>query len=97
MTDRGAHVIDLAQLAAGFDDTGPVKIKADGIAAADSLYASYFDFNFENEYTDQRENASPAAPSCPVRSRLGSGFAIRHVSVVRGQRLIGRNLIESAG
>ena len=37
MTDRGAHVIDLAQLAAGTDDTGPIKINAEGIATADSL------------------------------------------------------------
>ena len=31
MTDRGAHVIDIAQLGAGIDDTGPVEIEAKGV------------------------------------------------------------------
>ncbi len=52
MTDRGAHVIDLAQLGAGKDDTGPTMIEATGVANPDSLFDSFFDYRFENQYAD---------------------------------------------
>ncbi|MFY8057624.1 MAG: Gfo/Idh/MocA family protein, partial [Planctomycetaceae bacterium] len=38
MTDRGAHIIDLAQLALGKDDTGPVSITAQGRRANVGLF-----------------------------------------------------------
>jgi predicted dehydrogenase len=50
MTDRGAHVIDLAQLAAGTDDTGPVEIEAAGTASKTSLYDVFWDYQFTNTY-----------------------------------------------
>lgn len=52
MTDRGAHIIDLAQLALGKDDTGPVSYRAKGNQLQGGLYDAYFDFEFENEYAD---------------------------------------------
>jgi len=50
MTDRGAHVIDLAQLGAGTDDTGPVEFEARGTVTANSLYDAYWDYQFENTF-----------------------------------------------
>ena len=50
MTDRGAHVIDIAQLGGGFDDTGPVEITAKGVQNDKSLYNTWWDYTFENEY-----------------------------------------------
>ncbi|HMP79167.1 MAG TPA: Gfo/Idh/MocA family oxidoreductase [Pirellulaceae bacterium] len=52
MTDRGAHIIDIAQLALGRDDSGPVRIKASGKRIEDSLYDAFVDYQFENEYAD---------------------------------------------
>ena len=38
MTDRGAHIIDLAQMALGLDDTGPVEVRARGMQMTGGLY-----------------------------------------------------------
>ncbi|HMO87249.1 MAG TPA: Gfo/Idh/MocA family oxidoreductase, partial [Lacipirellulaceae bacterium] len=50
MTDRGAHIIDIAQLALDKDDTGPVEYSARGRASTTSLFDAFFDFEFENVY-----------------------------------------------
>jgi len=52
MTDRGAHVIDLAQLGLDVDDTGPVEYKARGKRSAKGLYNAFFDYEFENVYAN---------------------------------------------
>ena len=52
MTDRGAHVIDIGQLGAGKDHTGPVRLSASGSRDADSLYNVFWDYAFEAEYAD---------------------------------------------
>jgi hypothetical protein len=52
MTDRGAHIIDLAQLALGTDDSGPVKFEAQGDRAVGSLYDAYWEYNFVNTYAN---------------------------------------------
>lgn len=50
MTDRGAHVIDLAQLCMGTDNTGPVDIEAKGERNKDSLFNVFWDMQFTNVY-----------------------------------------------
>lgn len=52
MTDRGAHIIDLAQLGNGTDDTGPVEIVAQGVQTPGSLYDTFWDYRFENRYAN---------------------------------------------
>jgi len=52
MTDRGAHVIDIAQLGGGFDDTGPVEIEATGSRNAGSLYNTFWDYKFTGKYAN---------------------------------------------
>jgi len=52
MTDRGAHVIDLAQLGMDTDDTGPVEYKARGKRSKKGLYNAFFDYEFENVYAN---------------------------------------------
>lgn len=53
MTDRGCHVIDLAQMILGNDATGPTSISATGTApASDKLYDAILDFSFENEFAN---------------------------------------------
>jgi len=50
MTDRGAHIIDLAQLGNGTDDTGPVEISAKGKRSENGLYNAFWDYEFECTY-----------------------------------------------
>jgi predicted dehydrogenase len=52
MSDRGAHVIDLAQLGNNTDDTGPVSIEAKGWDDAHGLYNAPMAFEFENTYAN---------------------------------------------
>ncbi|MBI5833537.1 MAG: Gfo/Idh/MocA family oxidoreductase [Armatimonadetes bacterium] len=52
MTDRGAHVLDIAQLGANLDNTGPVKIEAKGVRNANGLYNAFWDYNFTFTYAN---------------------------------------------
>ena len=52
MTDRGCHVIDLAQMILGNDATGPTSIQATGKSPEPGLYDAILDFDFENQFAD---------------------------------------------
>lgn len=52
MTDRGAHIIDLAQLANNSDDSGPTEITATGKRNEGSLYDAFMDYQFENVFSN---------------------------------------------
>jgi len=65
MTDRGAHVIDLAQLGGGFDETGPVSIAARGVRNEGSLYNAFWDYQFENQYANGVRMIGESNPEKP--------------------------------
>jgi predicted dehydrogenase len=50
MTDRGAHIIDLAQLINDSDDSGPLEIIGKGSCPETGLYNAYMDYQFECQY-----------------------------------------------
>jgi predicted dehydrogenase len=50
MTDRGAHVIDVAQLGLGTDRTGPVEVRAKGSRNEESLFNAFWEYEFENVF-----------------------------------------------
>ncbi|MBE0537597.1 MAG: Gfo/Idh/MocA family oxidoreductase [Phycisphaerae bacterium] len=52
MTDRGAHVIDQAQLGCGTDDTTPVEYQAQGKRGNSRLYDTFYDYTFECRYAN---------------------------------------------
>lgn len=52
MTDRGAHIIDLAQLALDQDGSGPTVFEAKGDRAEGSLYDAYWEYDFVNTYAN---------------------------------------------
>jgi predicted dehydrogenase len=52
MTDRGAHVIDIAQLGLGMDDSGPVEYEARGMRDAGAFYNTFWDYTFTNTYAN---------------------------------------------
>jgi predicted dehydrogenase len=50
MTDRGAHVIDLAHMILGLDETGPVRVEATGKKPAGDFFDAFITFQFESRY-----------------------------------------------
>lgn len=52
MTDRGAHIIDIAQLGMGADNSGPVEFQANGIQVDESPYDAFWDYEFTNTYAN---------------------------------------------
>lgn len=50
MTDRGAHIIDLCQLANDTDESGPVRIEGRGEAPRTGVYNTFLDYQFECVY-----------------------------------------------
>lgn len=52
MTDRGAHIIDIAQLGLDRDSSGPVRFEAKGKQVAESPYDAFWDYQFTNTYSD---------------------------------------------
>lgn len=50
MTDRGAHVIDLAQMFTGNDESGPVLYEAEGQRNNHSIFDAFMEFRFINAY-----------------------------------------------
>ncbi len=53
MTDRGAHIIDLAQFINGTDNTGPVEISGKGeTAPGGGIFNAFMDYNFECKYAN---------------------------------------------
>ena len=52
VTDRGAHIIDLAQWGNGTDRTGPVAVKGWGTFPDDGLFNTAREYRFEFTYAD---------------------------------------------
>ncbi|MDZ7371442.1 MAG: Gfo/Idh/MocA family oxidoreductase, partial [candidate division KSB1 bacterium] len=52
MTDRGAHIIDLAQFIHESDDSGPVELRAEGKQVESKLFDCFIEYAFECTYAD---------------------------------------------
>ena len=79
MTDRGAHVIDLAQLAAGKDHTGPVECIANGTANASGIFDAYMDYVFVNIYDDGLKMIGATKGPRGVKFEGDEGWIFIHV------------------
>jgi predicted dehydrogenase len=79
MTDRGAHVIDLAQLGAGKDDTGPVEYIAKGSRNASGLFDAFMDYVFINIYDDGLKMIGSTAGPRGVKFQGTEGWIFIHV------------------
>jgi predicted dehydrogenase len=79
MTDRGAHVIDIAQLGGGFDDTGPVEIEAKGERNAGSLYDAFWEYNFTNKYANGVTMIGESKPPRGLRFEGEDGWIFIHI------------------
>jgi predicted dehydrogenase len=79
MTDRGAHIIDLAQLGLGTDATGPVRFSASGVASATSLYDAFMEFEFDNTYANGVRLVGSNKGPRGVRFEGDAGWLFIHV------------------
>jgi predicted dehydrogenase len=79
MTDRGAHVIDLGQLGAGTDDTGPVEIEATGVRTKGSLFDAFWDYRFENTFAGGLKLVGGAKGPRGVKFEGSDGWVFIHV------------------
>jgi predicted dehydrogenase len=79
MTDRGAHVIDLAQLGMGTDDTGPVEIEATGKREKDCLYDCFWDYTFTNTYASGVKMVGSVTGPRGVKFEGTDGWVFIHV------------------
>lgn len=83
MTDRGAHVIDLAQLGAGTDDTGPTEIEASGVRDKGGLYDVFWDYNFTNTFANGVKMIGSTQEPRGVRFEGADGWIFIHVHGAR--------------
>lgn len=79
MTDRGAHVIDLAQLALGRDDTGPVEYIAHGSPNKSGLFDAFMDYVFVNVYDDGLKMIGSTQGPRGVKFEGDEGWIFIHV------------------
>jgi predicted dehydrogenase len=79
MTDRGAHVIDLAQLGAGKDGTGPVEYIAKGSRNASGLFDAFMDYVFINIYDDGLKMIGSTQGPRGVKFEGDEGWIFIHV------------------
>ena len=78
MTDRGAHVIDLAQMAMGTEDTGPVEIEAKGVQG-NGLYDTFMDYEFTNVFANGVRMIGTAEGPRGVKFEGTEGWVFIHV------------------
>jgi predicted dehydrogenase len=78
MTDRGAHVIDLAGLAADTDHTGPVEIEARGERAS-GMFDAFFNFEFTNKYAGGLTLVGWASGPRGIRFEGDDGWIFIHI------------------
>jgi len=79
MTDRGAHVIDIAQLGAGTDDTTPVAYEATGVQTPGSLYNTLWDYRFVNRYPSGLELVGTTDDPRGLRFEGDEGWIFVHI------------------
>ncbi len=78
MTDRGAHVIDLAQMGMGTETTGPVEIEAKGVRGT-GLYDTFMDYEFTNTFANGVRMIGSAEEPRGLKFEGSDGWVFIHV------------------
>jgi hypothetical protein len=72
------HVIDIGQLGAGTDDTGPVEIQAIGVRGT-GLYDAFWDYHFINTYANGLRMVGEAAEPRGLKFEGSEGWIFVHI------------------
>jgi predicted dehydrogenase len=79
MTDRGAHVIDIGQMANNSDDTGPVEVEAKGVQNPGSIFNTFWDYHFTNKYANGVEMVGSTDEPRGIRFVGEDGWIFVHI------------------
>ncbi len=79
MTDRGAHILDLAQLGNNTDDTGPVEVEATGWRPPDGLFDTFMTFDFTMKYANGVELIGACNGRRGIRFEGSDGWVFIHI------------------
>ncbi|HPO30500.1 MAG TPA: Gfo/Idh/MocA family oxidoreductase [Candidatus Hydrogenedentes bacterium] len=79
ITDRGAHIMDLAQLGNGTDDTTPIAVRGSGYFPSDGLFNTAMDYEFELEYANGVIMRGVCGGARGVRFEGDKGWIFIHV------------------
>ena len=79
MSDRGAHIIDLAQLGNGTDHTGPTTVEGQGWFPEDGLFNTAMSYNFRFEYANGVELLGESVAPRGVKFEGDDGWIFIHI------------------
>jgi len=79
MTDRGAHIIDLAQMANNSDDSGPVEIYGQGEAPNNGLFDTFMKFDFVCTYANGVKLIGQSEPPRGLKIEGTDGWIFIHI------------------
>jgi hypothetical protein len=79
MTDRGAHILDLAQLANNSDDSGPVEIEGTGRRNSGGIFDTFIEFDFRMRYANGVELIGSDAGPRGIRYEGTDGWVFVHI------------------
>lgn len=79
ITDRGAHVIDIAQMFTGADGIGPVMYSATGKRDPGCFYDAFFEFEFTNVYANGLEMTGSTKGPRGIRFKGSDGSLFVHI------------------
>jgi predicted dehydrogenase len=96
MTDRGAHVIDIGQLGAGTDETGPVEFQAIGLRSP-GMFDALWDYHFINTYANGVKMIGEAHGPRGIRFEGTEGWIFVHIHGAKLEAEPASLLEENAG
>jgi predicted dehydrogenase len=79
MTDRGAHILDLAQLGHGTDHTTPISVEGTGDFPKDGLFNTAMGYSFRFEYADGVELLGESIGPRGLKFEGDDGWIFIHV------------------
>ena len=79
MTDRGAHIIDLGQLANDTDDSGPVEFRGTGEARESDLFDTFMKYDFETTYANGVKLIGDSNPPRGLKLEGEGGWIFIHI------------------
>ncbi|MBT3375776.1 MAG: Gfo/Idh/MocA family oxidoreductase [Lentisphaerae bacterium] len=79
MTDRGAHILDLAQLALDMDDSGPVELAGTGWRPEDGLFNTFMRYEFSMRYGNGVQLLGSEASPRGIRFEGSDGWVFIHI------------------
>lgn len=88
MTDRGAHIIDLAQFINDADDAGPVELIAKGKQVTSKLFDCFIEYNFECTYKNGVKIIGTSEGDRGLKLVGSDGWIFIHI---HGGRLVASN------